>query len=32
MNVLAPHEYEQVFIKKQNAGQYEQMTALDQSD
>ena len=32
MNVPAPHEYEQKFIEKWNAGQYDQMKILDQSD
>ena len=32
VNVPAPHEYERKFIEKLNAGQYDQMTVLDQSD
>ena len=32
MNVPAPHEYEGMFIEKRNAGQYDQMTILDQSE
>ena len=28
----APHEYEREFIEKWKAGQYDQMTVLDQSD
>ena len=31
LNVPAPHVYKRVFIEKWNAGQYDQMTILDQS-
>ena len=32
MNVPAHHEYERMFIEKWSAGQYDQMTILDQSE